>query len=328
MPENDIETASRLINEKKYLEARPILENFIKHNRDHIPAWKLYAETWQSIEDRKRVWGYCLKINPNNLEVKQALADLNQKAFPQKQVFQEERPRKKPRSFLFISFSILSILCIIAIIIGTINIALAQPIDPAPYLHTQPVEYYLYVPKNYSDEKIWPLFVGIHGSGSSGLECWNLWQAYAEKEGFVLLCPTIPGDAGGYYSDVGERVVWSAVEQVRKDYLVSSKMFFAGFSAGAYFVQIFTSHYPNSVSGLAILSTGYYVTNFQSRIPILLVIGGADNSESLQANEKLFIFLQNNGFDVELHVLPGVGHWVTNKAKELTIELFRKTTQK
>lgn len=328
MQENELEIAFRLIKENKYLEARPILENFIKHNRTHIPAWKMYAQTWQSIEDRKRVWGYCLKINPNSLEAKQELANLNQQALPRKEVFQNDRPRKKPRNLLFTSFSILSILCIIVIIIGTINVALGQPIDPVPYLHTQPVEYYLYVPKDYSDEKIWPLFVGIHGSGSSGLECWNLWQAYAEKEGFVLLCPTIPGDAGGYYSDVGERVVWSAVEQVRKDYLVSSKMFFAGFSAGAYFVQIFASHYPNTVSGLAILSTGYYVTSFPSGVPILVAIGSADNFESIQANEKLVTYLKNNGFDVEYYVSLGAGHWVTSKAKELTIELFRKTIQK
>lgn len=143
----------------------------------------------------------------------------------------------------------------------------------------------------------------------------------------MLLCPSIPGDAGGYYLDVGERTVWSAVNTVQKDYLVSSRMFMAGFSAGAYFIQGFSLHYPNAVSGLAILSSGYSVKGFP-HVPVLLVIGGSDNPESLQVNANLASYLSQNGYYVQYYVLPGVGHWATNKTKQLTIELFRKTIKK
>jgi predicted esterase len=190
------------------------------------------------------------------------------------------------------------------------------------------VEYYLYVPKNYSPDREWPLFVGLHGSGSSGLECWNLWQAYAKREDFLLLCPSIPGEVGGYYQDVGERTVWSAVGQVRQDYRVSSRLFLAGFSAGAYFIQGFALHYPQSVSGLAILSTGYFVPGLQTRVPILVAIGGSDHPDSIRANQQLVSSLTENGFDVQYKIFPGVGHEVNNDAKSLTIELFRKTIGK
>lgn len=322
---NDLLKADQLIKAGKFKDARPVLENFIKEHRDHMFAWQLYAETWQTAEDRKRIWGYCLKVNPNSIEAKRALDMLNS---PQKQVTSKIRAWQKPRTnWAFIVFASTAFIFISGVVWFMISVVSAQPLNPAEYRHTSPVEYYLYVPKAYSDDRIWPLFLGIHGSGGSGLDCWSMWQPYAEKEGFVLLCPSIPGDAGGYYQDVGERTVWSAVNAVQKDYVVSSRMFMAGFSAGAYFIQGFSLHYPNAVSGLAILSSGYSVQGFP-RVPVLLVIGGADHPESLQVNANLASSLSQSGYDVQYHVLPGVGHWATNETKQLTIELFRKTIKK
>ncbi len=339
---NELLIADQLIKAGRHTEARPLLENFIKEHRDHIPAWQLYVETWTTLEDRKRVWGYCLKVNPQSVEAKRALEMLDAPPPPlpsQPAPAAPPKPKPKPTqkivqrkkksvSALFVFVSSLAFICIVAVITLTIRTVLSQPIDAAPYRHAQPVEYYLYVPKGYTGDQIYPLFVGIHGSGGSGLHCWDLWQPYAEKEGYILLCPTIPGDAGGYYQDVGERTIWAAVNAVQSDYHVSSRMFIAGFSAGAYFMQGFAARYPNSVSGLAILSTGYYMPGFQPNVPVLVVIGSADHPDSIQANEVLVSNLQRSGVDVEYHVLPGVGHQTTAKTESLTIELFRKTVGK
>ena len=340
---NELLIADQLIKAGRHTEARPLLENFIKEHHDHIPAWQLYVETWPALEDRKRVWGYCLKVNPQSVEAKRALEMLDAPPPPPLSLPSQPAPasspkpkptqkiaprRKKPVSAFFVFVSSLAFICITAVIVLTIRTVLSQPIDPSPYRHAQPVEYYLYVPKSYTGNKVYPLFVGIHGSGGSGLHCWSLWQSYAEKEGYLLLCPTIPGDAGGYYQDVGERTIWAAVNAVQSEYHVSSRMFIAGFSAGAYFMQGFAAHYPNSVSGLAILSTGYYMSGFQPSVPVLVVIGSADHPDSIQANEILVSNLQRSGVDVEYYVLPGIGHQTTAKTESLTIELFRKTVGK
>lgn len=322
----DLLKIEQLIKVGKSVEARPLLENFIRDHRDHMLAWQLYAETWQTAEDRKRIWGYCLKVNPNSVEAKQALERLNSPTIPPKQVV-NVRSYKPKTNWTFIAFTTLALLFVVAVLGVLYVVVSAQPANPAEYRHTSPVEYYLYVPKNYTDDRTWPLFVGIHGSGGSGLDCWNMWQPYAEEEGFILLCPSIPGDSGGYYLDVGERTVWNAVREVQKEYKVSSRMFLAGFSAGAYFIQGFALHYPNYVSGLAILSSGYYTTGFPN-VPILIVIGGADHPESLQANSELAAYLNNKGYDLRYYILPDVGHWATSETKELTIELFRKTIGK
>jgi len=323
---SDLLKADQLIKAGKPVEARPLLENFIRDHRDHMLAWQLYAETWQTVEDRKRIWGYCLKVNPNSIEAKQALERLNNPTIPPKQAVRV-KPYKPKTNWGFVAFSTIALLFVAAVIGGLYIVVSAQPANPAEYRHTSPVEYYLYVPKDYAGDRTWPLFVGIHGSGGSGLDCWNMWQPYAEDEGFILLCPSIPGDSGGYYLDVGEQTVWSAVRAVQKEYNVSSRMFMAGFSAGAYFIQGFALHYPNYVSGLAILSSGYYTTGFP-RVPVLIVIGGADHPESLQANAELATYLNNKGYDLRYYILPGVGHWPTSKTEELTIELFRKTIGK
>ena len=57
--------------------------------------------------------------------------------------------------------------------------------------------------------------------GGTGLDCWNWWQSYADKEGFILLCPSISGPDGGWYQADGETKIFSAINQVRADYHVA-----------------------------------------------------------------------------------------------------------
>lgn len=331
MIDKRLELAKNLVDLKKIKDARQLLEDFLKDNRTDMYAWWLYAETWSSVEDKVRIWGYCLRFNPGSVEAKKALSLLRGTTVTVQPntTKQTKFPGKKAgTSLAFRIFSGCAGIVIISVIVGVVMSFVSQPDDPAPYRHTQPVEYYLYVPKDYSNDRVWPLFVGLHGTGGSGLDCWNMWQTYAEKEGFILLCPTIPGDAKGYQVYVGENVVWSAVNEVQRSYRTDPRMFLAGFSGGAYFIQIFAYDYPDSVSGLAILSTGYYIKGIQTYVPMLVVIGGMDNPDSIRANEEFVSYMKQNGFDIDYHVLPGVAHWPASKAKNLTIDLFRKTIGK
>jgi len=201
----------------------------------------------------------------------------------------------------------------------------SMPADAAPHHFTQPVEYYVYVPKGYTASRAWPLFIGIHGSGGTGLDCWNLWQPYAEREGFILLCPSIPDQGGGWYQDDGERTTWAAIGQVTGQYNIKPRYFLAGFSAGAAFVQGFFIHYPESVQGVAILSAGVYRLPFPlmgGGTPVLIVIGDRDDPVAIDGSRQFDQALVNNGLDVSYWLLPGVGHQVTDKARQLTIDLF------
>jgi predicted esterase len=333
----NLEKASQLIRSGRVQQARLLLEETIKQDLHNIAAWKLYAETCTDPKDRIRIWEFCLKHNPANPLALQALSSLTSIQEPTHDVQPKAAPGKaaalvkrenagSSQALLWASIAgFLMLMSLAAYFVIT-----SMPKDPAKYRHTQPVDYYLYVPKAYTADKEWPLFVGIHGAGGTGLDCWNLWQRYAEKEGFILLCPSIPGDASGFYQDVGENTVWSAIGEVKKEYRVKQQMFLSGFSAGAFFIQGFTYHYPQYVSGLSILSAGVYLDPgmFSYLIPMLVVIGDRDHPDSVQGSSFFVSNLQLYGFDVQYVVLPGVGHVVTNEGIRLTIELFRKTADK
>lgn len=327
MRDQNLEHVSQLLKVGKVMEARRLVEDFLEHHRDDVYAWWLYAETSSDLEQRKKIWEYCLSFNPDSEEAKRALTTL--KTMP---AVTENKPiraqKKRPFSLFFIFFAASSFLCIALSIGVTVNTLMSRPIDATPYLHKSPVTYYLYVPENYTNDRDWPLFVGIHSGGGSGLDCWNLWQPYADAEGFILLCPSIPGDSGGFYQDLGESVVNLAIKDVRSNYRVQPKVFFAGFSAGAFFIQGYAYHFPQSVSGLAILSTGYVIIGIEVPAPIVLITGNLESSSSLQANQDFYDYMTQQGHDIEYHVLSGMGDWVSDKAKKLTIELFRKTVGK
>jgi len=326
----------------KIKDARDLLEILIKEDRSNIPAWHWYAQTWQNDGDKIRIWEACLRFNPSNPLAQQALFALSPRQTPGQSVQKETQsvnqanppvvrytaPRKARSSQGLLWGSM--ILFVIVVIVAGVFIVNSAPANPADHRHTQPVEYYLYVPKAYSASSEFPLFVGIHGFGGSGLDCWNLWQAYAEREGFILLCPTIADAGGGWYQDVGETLVWNVVGQVKKEYRVKPKMFITGFSAGAQFVQGFAFNYPQYVSGVSVLSAGnYYRANSgASHVPFLVVIGDRDDPIGVQQSALFYQNLTQNGFDIQYEVLPGVGHTVTNKGISLTIDLYRRTSGK
>ncbi len=202
--------------------------------------------------------------------------------------------------------------------------------SPTPYLRDDPTEYYLYLPVDYSPEREWPVFVGIHGFDGSGPDCLSMWQAYADQHGFVLVCPSLADESGGWYQDQGEAALSKILQRVAQECHVQKRIFLAGFSAGATFAQGFALVHPAEVAAVATLSAGnYYEPDPQARsVTFLVVIGDQDNLAGIRGAERFTQALEQGGFSTEFHVLPGVGHTVSTEAKELTIALFDRLFQK
>ena len=218
------------------------------------------------------------------------------------------------------------------VVINTILLAAcSQPTysltpNPKPYVRYSPTEYYLFLPSSYVPEKDWPLFVGIHSFGGDGTQCLDMWQGYAESEGFVLICPSLADENGGWYADEGAMKLNEIIRQVQNDCRVQKQVFLAGFSAGAEFVQVYAFDRPRSVKAVAVLSSGnYHEPSSASRdIPFLVVIGDQDDPIGLQGAQLFSELLEQNDYSVELVILPGVGHEITQQALELTIRLFNR----
>jgi len=265
----------------------------------------------------------------NNDVIPNEIPQVVQKAVPVKQnnerIQEIQRPIKKSQSPVALILWLITGVLTVSLALLAIYLIRSKPVEPASHRFTQPIEYYLYVPKAYTPGSAWPLFIGIHGTGGSGLDCWNLWQPYAEKEGFILLCPTLSDANGGWAQSDGERNTWAAINQVSSQYSIKSKFFMAGFSAGAQFVQGFCFNYPQSTQAVAVLSAGnYYPPSPQAGgIPFLIVIGDQDDSTAINSSMQFAQILASNGSGVNYWLLPGVGHTITSKTKQLTIDLFR-----
>jgi poly(3-hydroxybutyrate) depolymerase len=229
-------------------------------------------------------------------------------------------------------FAFLTLQMTIVVVNTTLLAACSHPTysltaNPTPYVRYSPTEYYLFLPSSYVPEKDWPLFVGIHAYGGDGTQCLEMWQSYAESEGFVLVCPSLADENGGWYVDEGEANLYKIIQHVQNDCRVEKQVFLAGFSAGAEFVQPYAFDHPKSVKAVAILSAGnYYEPSPASQdIPFLVVIGDQDNPISLHRAQLFSESLEKNGYSVELDILPGVGHEITPQALELTIGLYQRS---
>jgi pimeloyl-ACP methyl ester carboxylesterase len=198
--------------------------------------------------------------------------------------------------------------------------------NPTAYFWPSPAEYYLYLPSNYVPERDWPLFVGIHSYNGGGTDCLQMWQGYAESEGFVLVCPSLGDENGGWYVNQAKARLHEILRQVQNDCRVQEWFFPADFSACAEFVQAYAFDNPQSVTSVAVLSSTNYIEPSKAArdIPFLVVIGDQDDPVGLENAKWFASLLEQNIFTVELKILPGVGHEFTSQALELTITLFRR----
>jgi len=196
--------------------------------------------------------------------------------------------------------------------------------NPANFRRSDPSEYYLYIPEGYSPEKKWPVFIGIHGFGGSGIDCWNAWQQYADTEGFILVCPSFADSGGGWYQDDAENKLNNILNSVYEEYSIQPQYFLAGFSAGAQFVQGYAYNYAKWVKAVSVISAGnfYAPGNSKAKNVYFRVSVGDLDTERIDLAKDYAQMLKSRNFRVSYYVLEGVGHTLSVQAKELTIDLF------
>ena len=184
-----------------------------------------------------------------------------------------------------------------------------------PYERDQPIGYLLYLPQQYTPDREWPLFVGLHGYGGNARDCLSAWQSYADAVGFVLVCPSLNDPYGGWEQDVMKNTLHDVIGQVRSEVNVQPRAFVAGFSAGGHLTQRFAWAHPEDVSAAAVLSAVTYdQPEVQAKaIPFLMVLGDADHLGGVEQVTRFTQDLQEAGFTAELHILPDVGHTITDE---------------
>lgn len=199
--------------------------------------------------------------------------------------------------------------------------------DPTGYRVEEPSPYYIYPPKAYTPDRAWPLFISVAGSGSDGRTCWDTWQRHADEKGYVLLCPELTDPDGQLHQLRGNSRLLEILGRVYEDYSLQPRIFLAGFSAGAQFVHGYAFMNPNYVVGVSVIAAGNYYRppDNLSYIPFEVIVGERDDPLAIERAVELASLLNQSGYRVGLHVLPGVGHEISDEAIQITLDQYDRT---
>lgn len=191
-------------------------------------------------------------------------------------------------------------------------------------LATDPAqEYWLHVPRRCQHDGDCPAFVFVHGTGGSGRDFIKIWRRHADREGFIVICPTFP--RGYQVLEGNEDVALIAIlDEVGQRYPTAEGMFVSGFSGGAQFAHRFAFAHPEMVRAVAVHSAGSYDVPpaRAQQVPFLVTVGSNDTTR-LELARWFARKLNCRGYDVTLVEIEGVGHSLSEQAIQETIKLFR-----
>lgn len=196
--------------------------------------------------------------------------------------------------------------------------------NPNKHRFSEPSPYYVYTPKEYTPERAWPLFIGVNDLSTDGKACWNTWQPYADEKGYVLLCPELADPDGQLNQLNANDRLLKILDRVYADYSLEARIFLAGFSQGAQFVHGYAFAHPTYVVGISVIATGNYFRppGNLNWIPFEVIVGERDNPIAVEHANELAGLLDEAGYRVGLHVIPGVGHEISKEAIRITLDLF------
>lgn len=234
------------------------------------------------------------------------------------------------RRAVFVGLFLAAILAVAALVVVAGWLALRR-LEVWPARHTLAAnpaqEYYLYVP---AGQPAAPVFVAVHGAGGSGADMYRVWAAHAEREGFVLVCPSF--QAGYQRLEAGaDEGLTAILDEVAREHPAARSrrpVFLVGFSGGAQFVHRWAFRHPDQVCGVAALSAGSYdPPPVGARgVPFLVTVGGADTGPPNRVTLARWFHeaLTKTGYRADLRVYDGVGHWLCDAAIEDTLAFYRR----
>jgi len=128
-------------------------------------------------------------------------------------------------------------------------------------------EYFVWLPQDYEQDKIyWPLVV-VHGGGGDGLTFWltEPLRRTADELGLnaIIISPTFDKSdpvAQRYPAGNEGRFLKKVLEHIRKDYQLKPKMLLTGYSRGAQFAHRYALWNPEQVKACAPLAAGAWTT--------------------------------------------------------------------
>jgi predicted peptidase len=201
--------------------------------------------------------------------------------------------------------------------------------------------YAVYVPRDWSPTKHWPVILALHGGGTYGTN--GLWptegalakaiRIYPDRFPAIVVFPHGHPDGKGWQGPNGNAALDELSAAIAEFHGDPSRLYLTGASAGGNGAWWLAYHHPDRFAA-ALIVCGW-VTRFTGRqsgidyppiaaststdayaavakgvgdLPVWLVHGDADKTVSVEESRHMFAALKANGNDVHLIELPGVDH--------------------
>lgn len=211
----------------------------------------------------------------------------------------------------------------------------AVTVDGREYL------YQIYVPRDYSNSKEWPVILSLHGGGSRGSDgirqTRTLFPAavrkFPDRYPAIAVFPQSPIEGPGW-QELGGRIALAALDQTMREFSTDDKrVYLTGASQGGNGTWYLAYHYSDRFAAAAPIcafveehvggaSGAYYppissessgdafkdIATKVARIPIWIFHGDADEAVSVEQSRNMASALEAVGANYHYTELAGVDH--------------------
>lgn len=178
------------------------------------------------------------------------------------------------------------------------------------------LNYLLYLPKDYSTDKAWPLIVFLHGAGERGgcnlelLKKNGLPKLVAEGQDFefIIVSPQCP--EGKWWVGLDDRVI-ALIDEVAEKYNVNKdRVYLTGLSMGGYGTWSIAAGYPERFAAIAPICGGGlpFLAGNLKNVPVWAFHGEQDNVVPLGQSQQMVDAVNAAGGQAKLTVYPEAGH--------------------
>ncbi|MCE5187018.1 MAG: prolyl oligopeptidase family serine peptidase [Planctomycetaceae bacterium] len=177
------------------------------------------------------------------------------------------------------------------------------------------LNYLLYLPKDYSEKKAWPLMVFLHGAGERGS---NLEQlklhgppkliAEGQDFEFIVVSPQCPADK--WWVGMDSYIIALVDETMEKYNVDKDRVYLTGLSMGGYGTWNIGANYPERFAALAPICGGSksLVAAKLKNIPIWAFHGEKDNVVPVSESVQIVDAVNAAGGNAKLTLYPEAGH--------------------
>lgn len=193
--------------------------------------------------------------------------------------------------------------------------------------------YHLFVPKEYSPEKSWPLAIVLLGGATEEDRDIQPWIEWARQHQLLALFPSVLPKEGTMSNETVDRWILRLKKEVLERYQISSSdILLIGTELGAHYSAYLGLNYPEEFSAAALLRRSWVgpfeklmKTSSNRRRQIGFYVAVDPKDALFPAMEKKALELEKKGYPIQIEAL-GVGEDLA-RTRERVLQWFQENRE-